>query len=115
MAGKTSKTKPLNVRIPNKEYFLIEDYAKRTELNRSQAVLSLIRKGLELSKDKPATSEEITALRAELQSSFQAMARALENQPIAVQEALPAPEVEELAKMSIWEFRKWRKGKNGTI
>lgn len=75
--------------MPNKEYYLVESYAAENELNRSQAVISLLRRGLAAEAERPASSAELAALRAELQISFQTVAKAIESQPIAVQQNAP--------------------------
>lgn len=89
MAGKTDKTKPVQVRIPNKEFYAIEEYARKNGMNRSQAIVSLLRKALD-DTSEPATKADLVALAATLE-------KAIQNQPIAVQEAkepeaLPVPE-----------------------
>lgn len=112
MSGQSKKTQSISIRLPNKEIVLVDAYADENELNRSQAILSLIRKGLEKTGSEPVTKSDLIALAATIE-------KAIANQPIAIQEtphglALPSPDdVEEIKNMSWWQFRKWKRGNNG--
>lgn len=67
----------------------IDGLAARRGVSRASLISEAVREHLGGS-GKAATSEEISALRAELQTSFAAIARAIESQPIAVQQQAPA-------------------------
>lgn len=105
MAGISSKTTPMSLRLPVKIMAQLDAYAAENDLNRSQAAIALIRLGLDKSEQRPATSAEVAALRAEMQASFHVLARTVEHQPIAIQEApatkaLDAPKKAKKAKKS---------------
>lgn len=92
MSGQSKKTQSISIRLPNKEIVLIDAYADENDLNRSQAILSLIRKGLEKSESEPVTKSDLVALAATIE-------KAIASQPIAIQEApttpaLPEPEAQ---------------------
>lgn len=91
MAGQSDKTKEVKLRMPNKEFYLVESYAAEHGMNRSQAIVALVRKGLEREGETSATSADIALLRHDLEASFAAVAEAIKSQPIAVQEAAPPP------------------------
>lgn len=92
MAGQSKKTQSISIRLPNKEIVLIDAYADDNDLNRSQAILSLIRKGLDKSESEPATKADLVAFAAIIE-------KAIASQPITIQESpttpsLPEPEEE---------------------
>ena len=94
MSGKSEKTVQVGLRLPNKEYAQVKGYAAEHDLNMSQALLSLIRKGLAKPEAEPATKQD-------LQFMAQALQRAINEQPVQIQAALPEPE-----KKRKWQFWK---------
>lgn len=103
MADSSTKTKTVSIRLPNKELGQVDAYALANGLNRSQAILEILRKGLDDGKagDIAATKLETVMAKLDALAASQAahatlLADAIKNQPIAVQQQeLPAPEVTE--------------------
>lgn len=101
MADSSTKTKTVSIRLPNKELGQVDAYALANGLNRSQAILEILRKGLDDGKagDVAATKLEAVMAKLDALAASQAahatlLADAIKNQPIAVQQQeLPAPEV----------------------
>lgn len=101
MADSSTKTKTVSIRLPNKELGQVDAYALAKGLNRSQAILEILRKGLDDGKagDIAATKLETVIAKLDALAASQAahatlLADAIKNQPIAVQQqGLPAPEV----------------------
>ena len=108
MADSSTKTKTVSIRLPNKELGQVDDYALAHDLNRSQAMLEILRRGLEPDAAPSAADAKLDAIAAKLDAVAAAqgelkaqqlaqstvIADAIKNQPIAVQQqALPAPEV----------------------
>ena len=94
--------------MPNKELGQVDAYALAHDLNRSQAMLEILRRGLEPDAAPSAADAKLDAIAAKLDAVAAAqgelkvqqlaqstvIADAIKNQPIAVQQqALPAPEV----------------------
>lgn len=107
MAGISNKTVQASVRIPNKELVLIDAYANDNEITRSQAILSLIRKGLDKTESEPATKADLVAFAATIE-------RAIASQPIAIQEnpapiALPESEEQRYEKTIFGLYRRKKK------
>lgn len=94
MPGKSEKTVQVGLRLPNKEHAQVKGYAAEHDLNMSQALLSLIRKGLAKPEIEPATKED-------LQLALTAIQRAISEQPVQIQAALPEPETKKK-----WQFWK---------
>lgn len=107
MADSSTKTKTVSIRLPNKELGQVDAYALAHDLNRSQAMLEILRRGLEPDAAPSAADAKLDAIAAKLDAVAAAqgelkaqqlaqstvIADAIKNQPIAVQQALPAPEV----------------------
>lgn len=101
MADSSTKTKTVSIRLPNKELGQVDAYALANGLNRSRAILEILRKGLDDGKagDVAATKLEAVMAKLDALAASQAahatlLADAIKNQPIAVQQQeLPAPEV----------------------
>lgn len=101
MADSSTKTKTVSIRLPNKELGQVDAYALANGLNRSQAILEILRKGLDDGRagDVAATKLETVMAKLDALAANQAahatlLADAIKNQPIAVQQQeLPAPEV----------------------
>lgn len=108
MADSSTKTKTVSIRLPNKELGQVDAYALAHDLNRSQAMLEILRRGLEPNAAPSAADAKLDAIAAKLDAVAAAqgelkaqqlaqstvIADAIKNQPIAVQQqALPAPEV----------------------
>lgn len=98
MADSSTKTKTVSIRLPNKELGQVDAYALANGLNRSQAILEILRKGLDDGKagDIAATKLETVMAKLDALAASQAahatlLADAIKNQPIAVQQQLPAP------------------------
>lgn len=101
MADSSTKTKTVSIRLPNKELGQVDAYALANGLNRSQAILEILRKGLDdggagdVAAAKLDTAlAKLDAIAASQAAHAALLADAIKNQPIAVQQqALPAPEV----------------------
>lgn len=101
MADSSTKTKTVSIRLPNKELGQVDAYALANGLNRSQAILEILRKGLDdggagdIASAKLDTAlAKLDAIAASQAAHATMLADAIKNQPIAVQQqALPAPEV----------------------
>lgn len=101
MADSSTKTKTVSIRLPNKELGQVDAYALANGLNRSQAILEILRKGLDDggAGDLAAARLETVVAKLDALAASQAahaalLADAIKNQPIAVQQQeLPAPEV----------------------
>ena len=101
MADSSTKTKTVSIRLPNKELGQVDAYALANGLNRSQAILEILRKGLDDggAGDLAATKLETVMAKLDALAASQAahaalLADAIKNQTIAVQQQeLPAPEV----------------------
>lgn len=101
MVDSSTKTKTVSIRLPNKELGQVDAYALANGLNRSQAILEILRRGLDDGKagDIAATKLEAVMAKLDALAASQAahatlLADAIKNQPIAVQQQeLPAPEV----------------------
>ena len=100
MANRSTKTKTVSIRLPNKELGQVDAYALAHDLNRSQAVLEILRKGLAEEGEGGAVSAKLDALAAKLDAMDSAnrlavagVLDAVKSQPIAVQrQELPEPE-----------------------
>lgn len=98
MGNRSKKTTQVGLRLPNKELGMVDAFALKNDLNRSQALLSLLRLGLKRSDELPATrrDQELVSVKLEAMSSQQQAAVALlvesiKNQPIAaIQQNVPA-------------------------
>lgn len=101
MADSSTKTKTVSIRLPNKELGQVDAYALANGLNRSQAILEILRKGLDdggagdlAAARLDAVMAKLDALAASQAAHAALLADAIKNQPIAVQQQeLPAPEV----------------------
>ncbi len=109
MADSSTKTKSVSIRLPNKVLGQVDAYALAHDLNRSQALLEILRKGLDAGSADPADAKldaiaaKIDAIAASQDTADAAsklavagILDAIKNQPIAVQEApreLPAADV----------------------
>lgn len=101
MADSSTKTKTVSIRLPNKELGQVDAYALANGLNRSQAILEILRKGLDdggagdVAAAKLDTAlAKLDAIAASQAAHATLLADAIKNQPIAVQQqTLPAPEV----------------------
>lgn len=101
MADSSTKTKTVSIRLPNKELGQVDAYALANGLNRSQAILEILRKGLDDGGAGDIAAARLETVMAKLDAiaASQAahatlLADAIKNQPIAVQQQeLPAPEV----------------------
>ena len=101
MADSSTKTKTVSIRLPNKELGQVDAYALANGLNRSQAILEILRKGLgdggagDIAAAKLDTAlAKLDAIAASQAAHATLLADAIKNQPIAVQQQeLPAPEV----------------------
>ncbi len=88
MAGQSSRTKQISMRVPVKELATVDTYAAAHDLSRAQAVLHFLRLGIAAEAGaSPATKADLVAAVASLQ-------RSIADQPIRV-ELPPAPEPEE--------------------
>lgn len=103
MPNQSERTKLMSFRIPNEQFAFLDTYSAGKKINRSEALLYFLSAGIkaEANTQAPATSAEITALRAELQNSFSAMAKAIEKQPIQVQAPPSLESVEQ--KTTRWQ------------
>lgn len=101
MADSSTKTKTVSIRLPNKELGQVDAYALANGLNRSQAILEILRKGLDdggagdiAAARLDTVVAKLDALAASQAAHAAVLADAIKNQPIAVQQQeLPAPEV----------------------
>lgn len=101
MADSSTKTKTVSIRLPNKELGQVDAYALANGLNRSQAILEILRKGLDdggagdiAAARLDTVMAKLDALAASQAAHAALLADAIKNQPIAVQQQeLPAPEV----------------------
>lgn len=101
MADSSTKTKTVSIRLPNKELGQVDAYALANGLNRSQAILEILRKGLDdggagdiAAARLDTVVAKLDALAASQAAHATLLADAIKNQPIAVQQQeLPAPEV----------------------
>lgn len=101
MADSSTKTKTVSIRLPNKELGQVDAYALANGLNRSQAILEILRKGLDdggagdiAAARLDTVVAKLDALAASQAAHVALLADAIKNQPIAVQQQeLPAPEV----------------------
>lgn len=100
MADSSTKTKTVSIRLPNKELGQVDAYALAHDLNRSQAMLEILRKGLEPDAAPSAADAKLDAIAAKLDAMDSAnrlavagVLDAVKSQPIAVQQ-LPAAEHE---------------------
>ena len=74
------------MRIPNKELAVIDAYAVAHDLSRAQSMLHFIRQGIGAETgERPATKSDLVALATTIQ-------KAIQTQPIAIQEAV-APQL----------------------
>lgn len=114
MAGTSSKTKPVSVRIPNETLAIIDGHAARHGMSRAAAILHFIQAGIDTNSGEstPATRDDVAVLVARLdaieesakarheasqegrKAELAAIVSAIKEQPIAVQEtrALPDPD-----------------------
>lgn len=101
MADSSTKTKTVSIRLPNKELGQVDAYALANGLNRSQAILEILRKGLDdggagdiAAARLDTVVAKLDALAASQAAHAALLADAIKNQPIAVQQQeLPAPEM----------------------
>lgn len=101
MADSSTKTKTVSIRLPNKELGQVDAYALANGLNRSQAILEILRKGLDdggagdiAAARLDTVVAKLDALAASQAAHAALLADAIKNQPIAVQQQeLPAPDV----------------------
>lgn len=101
MADSSTKTKTVSIRLPNKELGQVDAYALANGLNRSQAILEILRKGLDdggagdiAAARLDTVVAKLDALAASQAAHAALLTDAIKNQPIAVQQQeLPAPEV----------------------
>lgn len=101
MADSSTKTKTVSIRLPNKELGQVDAYALANGLNRSQAILEILRKGLDdggvgdiAAARLETVMAKLDAIAASQAAHATLLADAIKNQPIAVQQhELPAPEV----------------------
>ena len=102
MANSSNKTQTVSIRLPNKELGQVDAYALAHDLNRSQALLAILRKGIEADGLGAASPESVKldAIAAKLDAMDAAnrlaaagVLDAVKSQPIAVQrQGLPDPE-----------------------
>ena len=97
MGNRAENKKLIQAWVDTKLVATIDGEAARLGISRSELIVRACREFCD-SKERAASAADIDALRAELQASFQAVALAIEKQPIAIQEApaqaLPEPEDE---------------------
>lgn len=83
MADRSKTTQHISLRVPLKELSVIDTYAAAHDTSRAQAVLHFVRSGIAAETgDGPATKADLVALGATL-------TKAIQDQPIAVQQAAP--------------------------
>lgn len=101
MAGTSTKTKPVSVRIPNGTLAIIDGYAARNNVSRAAAMLHYIQAGIDTDngESKQATREDMAAIAAKLdaleanrRADVAAIVKAVSEQPIAVQETRALPD-----------------------
>lgn len=103
MAGKSSKTTPVSLRVPNETLAIIDGYAALHGMSRAAAILHFIKIGIDDSSGEstPATRDDVAVLAARLdaieanrKADIAAIVSKIESQPIVVQEtpALPDPD-----------------------
>lgn len=89
----------------------LDGIASRDDISRSEAIIRACKDSLG-EKQGTATSADIELLRKDMAESFKAVAHAIENQPIAVQEKavpqLPEPEYEK----TVFGLYRKKKGKD---
>lgn len=83
MAGQSSKTKPISVRMPKKELAVIDTYAAGNDLTRAESILHFLRLGIKAETgEAAATKSDLVAFAATLQ-------KAIESHPASVQQNAP--------------------------
>lgn len=122
MAGTSSKTKPVSVRIPNETLAIIDGHAARHGMSRAAAILHFIQAGIDTSSGEstPATRDDMSvlvarldaieesakarheALQANRNADIAAIVKAIESQPIAVQESPTLPDPDAWKKKSLF-------------
>lgn len=104
MAGTSSKTKPVSVRIPNEDLAVLDAYAAQHGVTRAAALLHYLHLGMaEATGASPtATRADLDALKAEISEMRTANAAAqvalldaVRNQPVQVQQLLTEAQPEQ--------------------
>lgn len=90
--------KAVSVRFPPELLARVDAFAASSDEfeNRSAAILYLVRRGLKLADEKPATADELKRLRDDVAAMGARLAKAISEQPVAVAAALPEPSPEAL-------------------
>lgn len=89
MSDKSKSTQHISLRMPLKELSVVDTYAAANDLSRAQAVLHFVRQGIASDAGStPATKSDLVAFAATL-------TKAIESQPIAVQQQAQAPQLPE--------------------
>ena len=88
MADQSKTTKHVSIRMPLRELSVVDTYAAARGVSRAAAVLHYVRLGI------AADTGETPATKADLAAFAATLTRAIEQQPIAVQQAQlpPAPD-----------------------
>ena len=103
MAGKSSKTKPVSVRVPNDLLAVLDGWAARGGTTRAAAVIHFIQAGIDAEDgvSVPATKDDVAALAAKIDAidagqklQAAALLEAVKNQPISVQEQRALPDAD---------------------
>lgn len=76
--------------------------------NRSDAILHLVRRGLSIADERPASAEDVKRLRDDVATMGRRLAEAIQAQPVAVAAALPEPSEEALEAAREDERRRLR-------
>lgn len=103
MAGKSSKTKPVSVRVPNDLLAVLDGWAAKNGETRAAAVIHFIQAGIDAEDgvSAPATRDDLAAISAKIDAieanqklQAAALLEAVKNQPIAVQEQKALPDAD---------------------
>ena len=96
MAQNVSKSKQVSLRMANEIHSQVNSYAKKHNLSFSKATEKLIEAGLQVESEPLATRKDIERLITETENlklqnetTRAVIVKAIENQPIAVQQQLP--------------------------
>lgn len=110
MAGTSSKTKPVSLRVPNEMIAKIDGYAALHGMSRAAAILRFVQLGIDASNGEstPATRDDVAVLVARLdaieanrKADIAAIVSKIESQPIVVQESRTLPDSDERKKKGI--------------
>lgn len=103
MAGTSTKTRPVSIRVPVEVLAICDGYAARHGTSRAAAILHYVKVGVDIEngESRPVMREDMAAIAAKLdvleanrRADVAAIVKAVSEQPIAVQEtrALPDPD-----------------------